>query len=115
MPDGTTPQQLSGTPEEMQRQLAAQAPARFALCEESEDELTSELIGWGLSYQDRAVVCPVRDGVASRFSSAERARWVHSFAAPVQLIWIDEPADAAGVTGSPSNQSACADGGCGRD
>jgi len=35
------------------------------------------------------VVCPTGEGLANRFSSADRALWLHSFVQPVELIWID--------------------------
>lgn len=80
-----------GMDESTWQRMMTQAPSRFALFAERDDETPGEIIGWGMASADEAVVVPVGDGLANRFSCVERALWIHGAARPVQLAWIDEP------------------------
>lgn len=80
-----------GMDDETWRQTMTQAPSRFALFAERDDETLGELIGWGMASADEAVVVPVGDGLANRFSGVWAALRLHGAARPVQLAWIDEP------------------------
>ena len=80
-----------GLPEESGEALLARAPSRFVIREENDDETAGEIVGWGMAFPDGAVVVPTGDGLANRYSSAERALWIHSAAGPALLTWIDCP------------------------
>lgn len=82
-----------GMDEESWRRLLAQAPSRFALCLEREDDTLGEIVGWGMASAGDAVVVPLGGGLANRFSSVDKALWIHGAALPIQLAWIDEPVD----------------------
>ena len=44
--------------------MVAEAPSRFALCAEREDETLGEVVGWGMASAGDAVVVPVGSGLA---------------------------------------------------
>lgn len=81
-----------GMDEETWQRILAQAPSRFALVAEREDETLGDVIGWGMASAAGTVVAPTGSGLADRFSSADKALWIYGAARPVQLAWIDEPA-----------------------
>lgn len=85
-----------GMDEESWRRILAQAPRRFALVAEREDETLGEVVGWGLASAVDAVVAPAGSGLADRFSSADKALWIYGAARPVELAWIDQPSAEAG-------------------
>nr|MDT0658953.1 hypothetical protein [Micromonospora sp. DSM 115978] len=88
---------VNDMPEENRPVFVGRAPSRFVLWAENEDETPGEIVAWGLAFPNGAVVSPVGDGLASRFSSVERAQWIHSAARPTQLTWIDQPPPGIGT------------------
>jgi hypothetical protein len=72
--------------------LAVAAPRRFALCaEEPDEDGWHEVVGWGLEFEDDAVVY-LRGPAGERsahgvFGSADRARAHFSRVAPVHVVW----------------------------
>lgn len=85
-----------GMDEESWRRILAQAPRRFAIVAEREDETLGEVICWGMASAADAVVAPASGGPADRFGSADRALWIYGAAQPVELAWIDQPSAEAG-------------------
>lgn len=80
-----------GMDEATWRRMMNQVPSRFALFAERDDETLGDIIGWGMASADEAVVVPIGDGLANRFSSVWAALRLHGAARPVQLTWIDQP------------------------
>ncbi len=71
--------------------LNAEAPRRFALCAEEPEGDGWQVVGWGLEFDDEAVVY-LRDPAGERsthgiFASADRACALFSRIAPLRTVW----------------------------
>ncbi|WFE29532.1 hypothetical protein O7623_10235 [Solwaraspora sp. WMMD791] len=68
-----------------------QVPARFAICEETESSEDSQVLGWGLAFDDEAVVVPTNGGLPNPFSGIKGALRLYGKLRDVRLVWVDPP------------------------
>ncbi|WBB95145.1 MULTISPECIES: hypothetical protein [unclassified Solwaraspora] len=74
--------------------LHGEPPARFAICadtEAGEDSEDGGVLGWGLAFDDEAVVVPTNGGLPNPFSGIKAALRLYGMVHPVQLVWVDPP------------------------
>ncbi|KWW99504.1 hypothetical protein LI90_1140 [Carbonactinospora thermoautotrophica] len=67
----------------------AYAPRRFALCEVHGEREDGSVFGWGMAFDDRAVIWRTT-GAVGTFESAESALTLFSRRRNLQLVWIDQ-------------------------
>lgn len=73
---------------ELTEMSAEFAPRRFALCEVWADEEDAGVVGWGMAFDDEAMLYLPESGLMARLSSAQRAlRLTRS--ADRRVVWID--------------------------
>lgn len=92
--DGNEERWLSGMDDEQRRlleDLHGVPPARFAICEETESSEDSRVLGWGLAFDDEAVVVPTNGGLPNPFSGIKGALRLYGKLRPVRLVWVDPP------------------------
>ncbi|MFV2009024.1 MULTISPECIES: hypothetical protein [unclassified Micromonospora] len=75
----------------MTEQASEQVPARFAICAETEAGEDGGVLGWGLAFDDEAVVVPTNGGLPNPFSGIKAALRMYGMVHPVQLVWVDPP------------------------
>ncbi len=66
------------------------APRRFALCEIHGDREDGSVFGWGMAFDDRAVIWRTTGHALGAFGSAESALALLSRRRNLQLVWIDQ-------------------------
>ncbi|WFE21173.1 hypothetical protein O7621_25510 [Solwaraspora sp. WMMD937] len=69
--------------------LHGELPARFAIC--AETEAGGGVLGWGLAFDDEAVVVPTNGGLPNPFSGIKAALRLYGMVHPVRLVWVDPP------------------------
>lgn len=65
------------------------APRRFTLCEIDSEREDGWVRGWGLAFEDVAVLVGDGCGLLGSFQSAESALALFSQLADLRLVWID--------------------------
>ncbi|WP_326552687.1 hypothetical protein [Micromonospora sp. NBC_01813] len=84
----------SGSDDEQRKvleDLHGEPPARFAICEETDDCADSRVLGWGLAFDDEAVVVPTDGGLPNPFSGIKAALRLYGMVRRVRLVWVDPP------------------------
>ncbi|WJK43629.1 hypothetical protein O7608_15185 [Solwaraspora sp. WMMA2056] len=92
--DGNEGPWLSGFDDEQRgllEDLHGEPPARFAICEETEGSEDSRVLGWGLAFDDEAVVVPTNGGLPNPFSGIKGAMRLYGKLRDVRLVWVDSP------------------------
>lgn len=65
------------------------APRRFALCEVWADVEDAGVVGWGMAFDDEALLYLPQSSVLGRLSSAHRALKMCARGGDRRLVWID--------------------------
>ncbi|MFY1637314.1 hypothetical protein ACN27F_29270 [Solwaraspora sp. WMMB335] len=68
-----------------------QVPARFAICAETDGSEDGRVLGWGLAFDDEAVVVPTNGGLPNPCSGVTGALRLYGMVHAVRLVWVDPP------------------------
>jgi hypothetical protein len=66
------------------------APRRFALCEVWADDEDAGVVGWGMAFDDEAMLYLPEARVVGKRSSAQRALRLCARTGDLRLVWIDD-------------------------
>jgi hypothetical protein len=86
---------------ELEELSAEFAPRRFTLCQVDGDWQDGQIIGWGLAWDEEAIVYLVQARVLMTAPSAERARQRMARKADVRLVWVDSTVSRIRVEQKP--------------
>lgn len=65
------------------------APRRFALCGVRPNLEDAQVIGWGMAFDDEAMLYLPEDGTLGRLRSAQRAPRLYGRRGDLRVVWID--------------------------
>lgn len=67
------------------------APCRFTLCQVDDDGQDGQIIGWGLAWDEEAIVYVVQARMVMSVANADQARQRLARKADVRVVWVDSP------------------------